>query len=72
MTTPKQLQRFADDQGLSYERLARAISAAAGYDISTSAIFRFCAGQVTPARRMRNAIEKFMAAQRTTTKEARA
>lgn len=64
MTTPKQLERFALDRGLSYERLARAVSAVAGYDVNSGAMFRFCTGRSKPSRVVRHAIEKFMAAQR--------
>jgi hypothetical protein len=63
MTTPKQLTKFATSRGWSYERLARAVSDAAGYTVSTGAIFKFCTGRTKPQRLVRNAIETFMSAQ---------
>lgn len=63
MTTPKQLTKFATSQGWSYERLARSISDAAGYSVSTAAIFKFCTGRTKPQRLVRHAIETFMATQ---------
>lgn len=71
LTTPEQLEGFSRDRGWSYETLAAEISAAAGYRISYSSVFKFCTGRTVARRRVRHAIETFMAKQRETDAKAR-
>jgi len=71
MTTPKELEQFALDRGLSYRQLAEAITKVVGRPMNWSSVYRFCAQVGGPSRLTRHAIETFMAAQRGTSKKVR-